>query len=168
MNFHSYLHLATTSTPLCTPVDVGYSSSLLTTSSPISLYTCEAYSWTSNKTGIATLAFQFRNDPDYWYVDDVSVSNGSANILINGGFESGSFSSGWTVSLPNGNCTSSGATVSILLPNTGSYSLRDGCVGTANQIAQSFAVTKGQVYVVRFWIQAGGSGSGITASVTLS
>jgi hypothetical protein len=37
-------------------------------------------------------------------MDDVSVSNGTAEMLLNGDFESGFFSPGWTKSMPNGNC----------------------------------------------------------------
>ena len=88
-------------------------------------------------------------------------------MLTNGGFETSSLSPGWTLSTPNGVCGSTGS-VSTSSPHTGSYSFSDGSVGCADQISQSFPVISGQVYVVSFWIQMGGSGSGISISVTLS
>ncbi|CAF3284400.1 unnamed protein product [Rotaria sp. Silwood2] len=167
-SFRFYIKLATIPTPPCTPVAVGSSSVLFSTSSLITSYTCKAYSWTSNKTGNIALAFQLRDDPDYWYVDDVSVYNGGVQMLVNGGFESGFLSPGWIRTTPNGVCSGPGGTVSSISPRTGSYCLRDGYIGCADQISQSFAVTAGQLYVVSFWIQAGGSGAGTSASVTIS
>lgn len=98
----------------------------------------------------------------------MSVYNGGVQILLNGGFETSTLSPGWVVTAPNGACSSSGATISSASPNTGTYSLKDGCVGVANQISQSFAVTTGQTYIVNFWLYAGGTSSVISASVTLS
>ena len=88
-------------------------------------------------------------------------------MLVNGGFESGSFSPGWTRTMPNGACTGPGANVTISAANTGSYGLKDGSIGCADQISQSFMATAGQVYAVSFYIKMGGSGSGILANVTL-
>jgi hypothetical protein len=113
------------------------------------------------------LAFQLRNDPSYWYIDDVSVYTKGVQMLVNGGFESGSVSPGWTVTLPYGVCGAAGSVTSNI-PHTGSYSFMDGSVGCADQLSQSFAVIAGQVYVVSFWIEMGGSGSAISVSVTLS
>ena len=89
-------------------------------------------------------------------------------MLVNGDFESGSLSPGWIRTTPNGACGSTGGAISNVLPRTGSYSLQDGSTGCADQISQSFPVIAGQVYVVSFWIQMGGSGSGISVSVTMS
>lgn len=88
-------------------------------------------------------------------------------MLANGDFESGSASPGWILSIPNGVCGTQGF-VSTTTPRTGTYCFRDGSTGCADQIAQSFPVIGGQVYVVSFWIQLAGSGTGTTASVTLS
>jgi glycine/D-amino acid oxidase-like deaminating enzyme len=163
-----YATIATTPTPPCAAVSVGSSSSLYTTSGSNTVYTCKTYSWTSPVTGTVTLAFQLRNDPDYNYVDDVSVYNKGVQMLVNGGFESGSLSPGWVLSTPYGTCGATGGSVSNTSPRTGSYSLKDGSVGCADQVSQSFPVIGGQVYVVSFWIMLGGSGSGISASVILS
>ncbi len=46
--------------------------------------TCHVYAWTSTVTGTVTLAFQFRHDAAYWYLDDVSVYNNGSQMLING------------------------------------------------------------------------------------
>ena len=89
-------------------------------------------------------------------------------MLTNGGFESGSFSPGWKRTTPNGACYSNSGTVNSVYPHTGSYSLADGCVDTADQIGYSFMVTAGQIYNVSFYIKMGGSGGISWASVTLS
>ncbi len=103
-------------------------------------------------------------------MDDVSVSNGTAEMLVNGGFESNSFSPGWTTSTPNGNCNSFTTGVQIVSSpcRSGSYCFSDGCGGRSDQMAQSFTVTAGQVYLISFWLKLGGGGSGVSVSVTLS
>jgi hypothetical protein len=103
-------------------------------------------------------------------MDDVSVSNGISEMLVNGGFESGSFSVGWTKSTPNGNCgiTTTGASIVTSSCRTGSYCFSDGCGNVADQISQSFTVTSGQAYLISFWLKGSGSGSGVSVSVTLS
>ncbi|CAF4206044.1 unnamed protein product [Adineta steineri] len=151
-------------TPPCAAVSVGSASSLYAASSGTTSYTCKTYSWTSPRTGSATLAFQLRNDPNYWYVDDVSVYDKGVQMLVNGGFESGSFSPGWTLT---GNCGSY-STITNVTPHNGTYCFRDGSTGCADQISQSFTVIAGQTYVVSFWTATPGTGSGISISVTLS
>ena len=148
-------------------MSVGSASSLFSATTSITTYTCQTYAWTAPASGMATLAFQLRNDPSYSYIDDVSVYNKGVQMLVNGGFESGSATPGWTVSSPNGVCGTQGA-VSTLSPRTSTYCFRDGSTGCADQIAQSFPVIGGQVYVVSFWVQMSGSPPGITTSVTLS
>ena len=118
---------------------------------------------------MATLAFQLRNDPGLWYIDDISVSNGTTEMLVNEGFESGSFSPGWTTSTPNGSCASGSTAPQVVNSscNTGSYCLIDGCYSRVDQVSQSFMVTTGQAYFITFWLKNTGSGSGISVSVTL-
>ncbi|CAF4107740.1 unnamed protein product [Adineta steineri] len=155
-------------TPPCAAVSVGTNSSLYRASSGPTIYTCKTYSWTSPRTGTVTLAFQLRNDPDYWYVDDISVYNKGVQMLVNGGFESGPASPGWTLSTPYGTCSTPGK-INTVSPRTGLYSLQDGSSScTADQISQSFAVIAGQTYVVSFYIKTGLTGSVISISVTLS
>jgi hypothetical protein len=47
------------------------------------------YTYTATKTGTGYLMFAFRNDPNYWVMDNVSVkaNNAGANLLVNGGLD---------------------------------------------------------------------------------
>jgi hypothetical protein len=103
-------------------------------------------------------------------MDDVSISNGTTEMLLNGGFESGSFSPYWSTSQPNGGCNAftTGAQIDWSSCRTGSYCLVDGCGGRTDQISQSFTAITGQVYLISFWLKQGGSGGGISVSVTLT
>jgi hypothetical protein len=162
MNFTNYLSATTTANPCGTPVSVGNSSVLFSTSSTNTSYTCQYFEWMSPTTGSITLAFQFRNDPGWWYMDDVSVSDGTNEMLVNGGFESGSFSPGWITGTPNGACTppSSGAQIVNSSCYSGSYCVTDGCVSDADQISQTFPATAGQFYYVSFWLLCNDGGYG--------
>ena len=157
-----------TPVPSGTPVFVGSASNIFSTTSAINSYTCEYFQWVSPTTGNVTLTFQFENDPYTWYMDDVSVSDGNCEMLVNGDFESGSVSPGWTTSTPNGNCVyGDNAAVGTSDCYTGSYCLADGCYGVADQISQSFVAIGGQSYFVSFWLQ-GASGYGtVSVNVTL-
>ena len=123
-----------------------------------------AYAWTPLTTGPVSLRFQLRNDPDYWYLDDVSVYAGATQMLTNGGFETGSLSP-WILT---GSCGGSPGQVSSASPHTGTYDYRDGSNGCADQVSQQFTATAGQLYIVSFWLKSGSTGSVITATVTLS
>jgi hypothetical protein len=105
-----------------------------------------------------------RHDPNYWYLDDVSVYGGGTQMISNGGFETGSFSP-WVASVP---CGGSSAQVGTTLPHSGVYALNDGSFGCADQVSQQFTATAGQIYVVSFWLLSGSTGSGVSALVTLS
>jgi hypothetical protein len=169
-NFNYFLTATTTVNPCGTPVSLGTSSSIYSSSSGSSSYTCHYFAWAASTTGSVTLAFQFRNDPDYWYMDDVSVSNGTTEMLMNGGFESGSLSPDWTTSAPNGHCYvyMSGAQIFNSLCRTGNYCLSDGCGLCSDKIAQSLTVITGQTYFISFWLKQNGTGGVISVSVTLS
>ncbi len=169
-NFTYYLTATTTPNPCGTPISIGSSSSIYSALSGSNSYTCRYVAWTASTTGSVTLVFQFENDPDEWHMDDVSVSNGTTEMLLNGGFESGSLSPSWTVSTPNGACNlfAYGAAIDTSSCRSGSYCLSDGCGGRTDQISQSFGVTAGEIYFISFWLKQGGSGSGISVSVTLS
>ena len=162
INLNHYLIATITPNPCGIPSFVGSSSSLFLASASINSYTCKYYQWVSTTNGTATLAFQMENDPDLWYLDDVSVSNGTAEMLLNGGFESGSFSPGWSVTTPNGNCISASVAASIATTSchTGSYCVKDGCNSRADQVSQSFVAIAGQSYFISFWLKAS-SGFGI-------
>lgn len=169
MNFDHSLTVSTTPNICGIPVSVGSNSSIFSKTSGISSYTCKYYEWTSPTTGTVTLAFQLRNDHSIWYLDDVSVSEGTTEMLVNGGFESDSLSPGWIPSQPNGNCTvnSVGAQIISSSAHSGSHCLSDECNGVADQVSQSFVVTTGHTYYISFWAKGSGS-SGISISVTLS
>ncbi|CAF1447443.1 unnamed protein product [Adineta steineri] len=160
----------TTTTPMppCTPVSVSSSSNLLSATSGGSSYTCYAYAWTPLTTGIVTLTFSLQHNPAYWFLDDVSVYNGGTQMLTNGGFESGSFSPGWTKAAPTGCGSGTTGYVSSTYHRTGSYGYADGCNSHTDQLSQSFVVTAGQPYIISFWLKSGGTGSGISISVDIS
>jgi len=160
--------IATTPTPPCTPTSVGSNSTLYSaTPTTASQYQCLAYDWTSPTTGLVTLAFQFRNDPGNWYLDDVSVYDRGTQMISNGGFETGSLSP-WVRTTPHGNCAGLAASVTNTTPNTGNYSLIDGSNGCADQVSQQFTATAGQIYVVSFWAKSVGTGSVQSILVTLT
>jgi len=170
--FDLILHFSTETTtisPCGTPVDIGNSSTIYSVTSGSNSYTCRYVAWTVSTTGNVTLVFQFRHLPGIWYMDDVSVSDGTTELLLNGGFESGTLSPGWTRRTPNGQCTGTSAGVNTSNCRNGTYCFRDGCDNVADEISQSFPVTAGQIYYISFWLkQSDGSGSGIFANVTLS
>ena len=115
-----------------------------------------------------TLAFLLRNDPSNWYLDDVSVYDGGTQMLVNGGFESGSLSP-WVVTLPNGPCLfgSPHGQVCNTLSHTGSYDYCDGCNTVADEVSQSFMAIAGSTYVISFWLSTGSIGSVMTPLVTI-
>ena len=49
----------------------------------------KTYTYTATTTGTGYLMFAFRNDPNYWVMDNVSIkaNNTGANLLVNGGLE---------------------------------------------------------------------------------
>ncbi|CAF4107274.1 unnamed protein product [Rotaria sp. Silwood2] len=159
----------TTPTPPCTPTSVGSASTLYTTSSGSGTsYTCFAYEWTSPTTGLVTLAFELRHDPDLWFLDDVSVYAGAVQMLSNTGFETGSLSP-WVRTTPYGSCWgTAGHSCSSYSSHSGNYEICDGSNGCADRISQQFMATAGQVYIVSFWLKSGSTGSTISAKVTLS
>ncbi|CAF3539088.1 unnamed protein product [Rotaria sp. Silwood1] len=160
----------TTPTPPCTPTSVGSASTLYSTSSgSATSYRCFAYEWTSPTTGLVTLAFELRHDPDYWFLDDVSVYAGAVQMLSNTGFETGSLSP-WVRTTPYGSCSGSAGQIcsGSYSPHSGNDHLCDGSNGCADRISQQFMATAGEVYVVSFWLKSGSTGSTISAKVTLS
>ena len=107
------------------------------------------------------------HDPDYWYVDDVSILDGATEKLVNGGFETGSLSP-WIQTFPYGYDPDSLPTEvanSAGVARTGTYGLRDGSYRHADQVAQSFGAISDQTYVISFWLKSTVvTSSGISAS----
>lgn len=136
-----------------------------------SSYSCYAYSWTASKTGMVVLEFEMRHDPGYWYLDDVSVSNMfGMELLINGGFESGSLMPGWRNSTEFDECKGSRVMASENYPSySGSYHYQVGVMGCSIKISQSFYVTKDETYRIRFWLRSTGEngyGSSFVARIS--
>jgi len=163
------LIVITTPNPCGTPTSIGNSSSVYSATTGINTYTCYYFSWVASNNGSVTLAFQFRNNPSLWLLDDISVSDGTNEMLSDGGFESGTLSPNWIVSTPNGACGggATGAKIRSTSCRTGTYCLSDGCLNVADQVSQSFSVIVGNPYSISFWLKQGGTGSGIYVSVTI-
>jgi hypothetical protein len=96
--------------------------------------------------------FALRNDPSFWYLDDVSITNSSGDqLIVNGDFETGSLT-GWTYCNPS-SVTYSG-TVTSSVSYSGWYSYKDGSVGASDYLSQTFAVVPNNIYSVTFWLHA--------------
>ena len=128
-------------------------------------YTLYTYNYTATQTQ-TYLTFQFRQDPAFWGLDDISVKNSAGtNLVANGGFETGNLSS-WTLIGQQGlNAagTVSGGTVGTAPANnhTGSYHFYDGAVNGVDGIFQSFETTVGQTYTVQFYLANDGGGAAL-------
>jgi hypothetical protein len=109
--------------------------------------------------------FALQDDPSFWYLDDVSVTNSSGDqLIVNGGFETSDLT-GWAYCNPS-NAVSSGI-VSSAIPHSGSYSYKDGSVGASDYLSQTFAVVPNNIYSVTFWLYASSS-YGTFALVTIT
>jgi hypothetical protein len=118
-------------------------------------WTQYTFNYTAPNVNAATITFSFRNDPDYWYLDDVSVTNSSGQqLLLNGGFEQGSLVN-WLYCNPNN--ASHAGTVTSAISYDGWYCYRDGSVGAPDYLSQTFNVQPNQVYTVNFILGANGA-----------
>ncbi len=127
-------------------------------------WTQHTFNYTAPNVNTATLAFAFRNDPNYWYLDDVSVTNSSGGqLLSNGGFESGSLPP-WVYCNP----LNSGTLSSVLTGtvHTGSYAYKAGAVGASDYVSQTFNVQPNYIYTVTFWLHSLGT-SNVFAWITI-
>jgi hypothetical protein len=123
------------------------------------------FNYTAPNVNIAKISFALQNDPDFWYLDDVSITNSSGvQLLSNGNFEAGDLT-GWSYCNPK-NATNSG-TVSMTNSHTGWYSYEDGSVGSSDYLSQSFTVRPNKTVTVRFWLQSS-SINGTYASVFIT
>ena len=106
----------------------------------------------------SSLTFLFRQDPAYWYLDTVSVTQGAGpNLLTNGDFSSNPFainrtSGPWRfVGQPGLNAAGAWYTE---IPGQGDQSgmWRDGAVGGVDGITQTINTTIGATYNVSFYL----------------
>jgi hypothetical protein len=109
------------------------------------------------------LTFALRNDPGFFGLDDISMvdnSTSSANLVTNGGFESGL--APWTSdnvygAAFAGTVDSSGACGGIagLGANSGASEWCDGSVQAYDAIDQNIATNVGDSYTISFWLNSG-------------
>ncbi|CAF1366132.1 unnamed protein product [Rotaria sordida] len=105
---------------------------------------------------LTTLTFAFYHDPSYWCLDDISVMkiNSTINLIINGGFETGSTSS-YSVCAPSS--ANPAGYVSTECPHTGLRSFYDGSYLPGDYLSQTFITDIGKDYQISFWLRNLGS-----------
>jgi fibronectin-binding autotransporter adhesin len=110
------------------------------------------------------LTFQFRQDPAYWSLDDVSVTpiGSSTQLITNGAFANGSTANSYGQQVPNSWTLigqaglEAGGTVNSGCGTTGGYCWYDGSVGGVDGLFQSFATPVGSSYTLSFWLANSG------------
>jgi len=75
----------------------------------------------------------------------------SANLVVNGGFETGNFS-GWTGGFPD-NFVATGDTA---LVHSGKFGVAFGASGSLSDLSQTLTTIPGQTYSVSFWLDSNG------------
>jgi hypothetical protein len=125
-----------------------------------------------NYTAIGTstvIAFSLLRQNGYFAIDDVSVESFAApgvNLIVNGGFETGSLSSWVYCNQNNGSNTGAVEANSThfnylgmtYYPHSGSYYYIGGGITVADYISQTFPTVIGQIYNVGMWVLNAGSG----------
>jgi hypothetical protein len=76
-----------------------------------------------------------------------------ANLIVNGGFETGDFS-GWTVSADS---TGVGPAFYVFVPNSGTYFAFLGNIGGLGTLSQTVSDTAGQVYTLSMYLSSDGA-----------
>jgi len=130
-------------------------------------YSC-CYQAISNQ---LTIEFLLREDVSNWFIDDVSITQGNGELVINGGFESNL--TGWTAISSAGNLAITPLSVqSIGSAHAGSSYLYSEAKTTFDRVKQTVNVTQGQNVNISFWWLDEGGVPGPTeiceASVTLT
>jgi hypothetical protein len=104
-----------------------------------------------------TIRFKLQEDVSQWYFDDVSISQGSGELLNNGGFESNV--TGWAVTLASNSTITTFADASGGAHSGLAY-LRSQCQGAPDYIEQTVAVSQSQDVNISFWWRDEGGVSG--------
>jgi hypothetical protein len=132
----------------CTLTQITTLLSLNNTAPFLYIFYSILYTAVANETMIT---FAFRQDPAYWVIDDISVTDeiSGIEVLQNGGFENEVFA-------PFSYCNQQGVIATVSPPgnqsHTGSYAFADGSTYTPDYISQMLNLTIGRVYNVTFWL----------------
>jgi hypothetical protein len=112
---------------------------------------------------LTNLSFAFRNDPAFFYLDDVKLSTGGgSNLLINGDFETDPDSLdapfGWVYRNEFG--ADAGGALDTSFAHQGVAAFSDGAVQAYDGLSQAIATTIGQTYDLEFWLATDQNGGG--------
>ncbi|CAF1125865.1 unnamed protein product [Adineta steineri] len=148
---------------------------------PLLTYTQYTSSFTASST-LATLSFIIMGEGGggaihYWLIDDVVANhtNANANVLTNGGFETGDLS-GWkqycnttaNCDATNGKTTGNYVHTTTSSCYSGSYCVYDSCLNT-DYLEQSFSTVVGDYYIISYYLRNGNNDAGpIAMYVTLT
>ncbi|CAF3710172.1 unnamed protein product [Rotaria socialis] len=164
-----------TTIPSCTsPNTAGAIFSFASGSAPTT-YTLYTHGFTAAGSS-ATLSFIMTGDSGpafhYWLLDTVSVNDtvNNANILVNGGFSTGTLT-GWTqYCATNANCGGTSTDYGQLTTSTcqtGSYCYVDKC-NNYDYLIQLFNTTIGNYYIISFYLRIFANGGPHLAYVMLA
>ena len=106
-----------------------------------------------------TIRFKLQEDVSQWYFDDVSIRQGSGELLNNGGFESNL--TGWTVTLASNSSVTTFVDV-LGTAHSGSAYLRSQSSTAPDYLAQTVSVVQGQNVNISFWWFDEGGVSGVS------
>ncbi|CAF1566156.1 unnamed protein product, partial [Didymodactylos carnosus] len=154
---------ATTTAATTTAATTTAATTISTTAGPICSATYVTMLWTAsnvaasawiqkNYTFTATqsqhsICFNLQNYGQ-WNLDDVFVSSNTTNLIVNSGFETGSYTPAWSMC---GLCSTNDWTIDSTSMHSGSYSFKTVCGAPSAWLSQQFSTTVGTVYSVSFW-----------------
>lgn len=101
----------------------------------------------------AKLTFAFQQDIDAWCLDDITVSNGTHNLILNGGFETGNLMP-WVYENPRNLSFPGGISQAWSNHNarSGIYFYSDGVYNGFDYLSQNFSTIPMFQYNISFWI----------------
>jgi hypothetical protein len=116
---------------------------MIIASTPTNANTQPISGWVST----STMETHFTYDPQFI----VGTTSGQADLVVNGGFETGDFT-GWTVT-GGGNSVDDGSNTGIT-PHTGTYEAGLGASGEIDYLSQTLFTTPGTSYLLSFWLNS--------------